>query len=240
MIMVNTRSAKENKTKVSAEKGRTVPATEIDLETPDQSVDEVERETTESTPMPKVREQEKKTMEFSPIDIVDDTTSNTPETIKDDSLAKRTSFTERIAIMVGMKPREKDEIVPTTEKGKTFGTVPAVATEDNRDDDHVDLVATASHVAPIEDGTTANQEKTPLLELIDLMTKLEKIDKQLKCSEEDRQLLKKEIRYNKHKSLDHCFNLAKATEERLQQMSDKAEATDKERERRASKKTCKK
>ena len=59
--MVNTRSAKENKTKVSAEEGRTVPATEVDLETPDQSVNEVERETTESTPMPKVGEQEKKT-----------------------------------------------------------------------------------------------------------------------------------------------------------------------------------
>ena len=48
VIMVNTRSAPENKTKVSAEEGRTVPATEIDLETPDQSVDEVARETTES------------------------------------------------------------------------------------------------------------------------------------------------------------------------------------------------
>ena len=104
--MVNTRSAKENKTKVSAEGGRTVPATEIDLETPDQSVDEVERKTTESTPIPNVEEQ-KKTIEFSPIDIVDDTTSNTPETIKDDSQAKRTSFTERIAMMVGMKRRDR-------------------------------------------------------------------------------------------------------------------------------------
>ena len=50
--------------------------------------------------MPNVEEQEKKTIEFSPIDIVDDTTSNTPETIKDDSQTKRTSFTERIAMMV--------------------------------------------------------------------------------------------------------------------------------------------
>ena len=192
--MVNTRSAKENKTKVSTEEGRTVPATEIDLETPDQSVNEGERETTESTPMPKVEEQEKKTMEFSPIDIVNDTTSNTPETIKDDSHAKITSFTERIAMMVGMKSRENVEEASTTEKGKTFGTVSAVATEDNRDDDHVDLVATASHEAAIEDGTTANQEKTPLFELSDLMAKLEQIDKQLKCCEEDRQLLKKVIK----------------------------------------------
>ena len=108
--IVNTRSAKENKTKVSAEEGRTVPATEIDLETPDQSVHEVERKSTESTPMPNEEEQEKKTMEFSPIDIVDDTTSNTPKTIKDDSHAKRTSLTEKIAKMVGMKPRGNVEI----------------------------------------------------------------------------------------------------------------------------------
>ena len=189
--MVNTRSAKENKTKVSTEEGRTVPATEIDLETPDQSVNEGERETTESTPMSKVEEQEMKTMEFSPIDIVNDTMSNTPETIKDDSHAKITSFTERIAMMVGMKPRENVEEASTTEKGKTFGMVSAVATEDNRDDEYVDLVATASHEAAIEDGTKANQEKTPLFELSDLMAKLEQIDKQLKCSEEDRQLLKR-------------------------------------------------
>ena len=73
---------------------------EIDLETPDQCIDGVERKTTESTPMPNAEEQEKKTIEFSPIYIVDNTTSNTPETIKDDSQTKRTSFTERIAAMV--------------------------------------------------------------------------------------------------------------------------------------------
>ena len=100
--------------------------------------------------MPNVDEQEKKTIEFSPIDIVDDTTSNKPETIKDDSQAKRTSFTQRIAMMVEMKPREKEEIAPTTEKGKIFGTVSAIATEDNRDVDQVELVATASHEAAVE------------------------------------------------------------------------------------------
>ena len=41
----------------------------------------------------------------------------------------------------------------------------------------------------------------------------------------------KEIRYNKNESLDNCFNLARATEEKLQQMSDKVEATDKGREK---------
>ena len=50
--MVNTRSTKENKTKEGAEGKQAEPANEIDLETPDQSVDEVGKKTTESTPMP--------------------------------------------------------------------------------------------------------------------------------------------------------------------------------------------
>ena len=83
--MVNTRGVKEHKIKEKAMEEPSVPAREIDLETPDQSVDGVERKTTESTPIRIAEEQEKKTMEFSPIDIVDYPTSNTPETIKDDS-----------------------------------------------------------------------------------------------------------------------------------------------------------
>ena len=63
LSMVNTRSAKESKTRGSAEEGRTEPAIEIDLETPDQSVDEVEKKTTESTPMPNAEEQNQKSME---------------------------------------------------------------------------------------------------------------------------------------------------------------------------------
>ena len=116
-------------------------------------------------------------------------------------------------------------------KGKTFGMVSAVATEDNRGDDRGDLDATASHEATVENGTTTNQEKTPLLEVSDLMAKLEQIDKKLKCSEKDREVIKKEIRYNKNEYLDNYFNLASATEEKLQQMSDKVEATDKDREK---------
>ena len=54
--LVNTRSEKENKTRGSAEEGRTEPAIEIDLETPDQSVDEVDKKTTESIPMPNAEE----------------------------------------------------------------------------------------------------------------------------------------------------------------------------------------
>ena len=200
--MVNTRSAKESKTKVSAVEGRTVPAIEIDLETPDQSVDEVERKTTESTPMPNAEEQEKETIEVSPIDTVEDTTSNTPETIKDDSQTKRTSFTERVAMMVGMKPRDKKEVEPTSEKGKTFETVSTITKEAIQNDEQIKHGATANH------GTTANHEKTTSLELGDLMAKLDQIDKKLKCSEEDRQVLKKGIRYNKNENLDNYFHLA--------------------------------
>ena len=63
--MVNTRSVKENKTKESAVEGPTAPTIKIDLETPDQSVDEVQKKTTESTPMPNVEEQEKRRLNFT-------------------------------------------------------------------------------------------------------------------------------------------------------------------------------
>ena len=62
------------------------------------------------------------------------------------------------------------------------------------------------------------------------MAKLDQIDRRLKCSEEDREVIKKELRYNKHEYLVNYFNLAKATEEKLQQMSDKVDTTDKDRE----------
>ena len=116
--MVNTRSSKENKTKEGAEGKNTEPAIEIDLKTPDQTVDEVEKKTTESTPMPNAEEQNQKSMEFSPIDTVEDLTGNTPETVKDESQAKKTSFTERIAMMVGMKSRNVVAEEPNAEKGK--------------------------------------------------------------------------------------------------------------------------
>ena len=128
-------------------------------------------------------------------------------------------------MMVGMKPKEKEEVVPTTEKGKAFGTNCAITTEANQNDEQIEPGATANH------GATAKLEETTSLELGDLMEKLKQIDKKLKCSEEDRQMLKKEVRYNKNEDLDNCFNLARATEEKLQQMSDKVEATDKEQEK---------
>ena len=75
------------------------------------------------------------------------------------------------------------------------------------------------------------ESKTPSLELGDLWTKLEQIDKKLKCSEEDHQELKKEIRHNKNENLDNYYVLMRATEEKLKQMADKVETTDKEREK---------
>ena len=83
--MVNTRSIKEHKAEEKAMEEPTVPAREINLETPDQSTDGLERKTTESSPMPNAEEQGKKTIEFSPIGNVEQTTNNTPETMKDDS-----------------------------------------------------------------------------------------------------------------------------------------------------------
>ena len=68
------------------------------------------------------------------------------------------------------------------------------------------------------------------IELGNLRAKLDQIDKKLKCSEEDREVIKKEIIYNKNEYLDNYFNLARATEEKLKQMLDKVEATDKDRE----------
>ena len=69
--------------------------------------------------------------------------------------------------MVGMKPREKEEVVQTTEKSRTFGTVSAITTEAKHDDEQVKI------------GATAHQEKTTSLELGDLMANLEQIDKKI-------------------------------------------------------------
>ena len=104
--MVSTRSGTENKTKEGTKDKQVESTIEIDLETPDQSVDEVEKKTTESTPMPHMEDQNPKTVEFSPIDALEDRTGNTRETVKDDSQVKKTSFTENLAMMVGMKSRD--------------------------------------------------------------------------------------------------------------------------------------
>ena len=226
--MVNTRSNTENKTKEGTEGKQAEPAIEIDLETPEQSVDELEKKTTESTPMPNAEEQNQKSMKFSPIDTGEDTTGNMPETVKDESQVKRTSFTERIAMMVGMKSRDIVTEEPKAEKGKTFGTVYTKTTDTDQNEDQVRPGAAANNRATADHETTS-------LDLGDLMANLDQIDKRLKHSEEYREVIKKELRYNKHEYLDNFFNLAKATEEKLQQMSDMVDATDGERSKKIKK-----
>ena len=222
--MVSTRSGTESKTREDVGEKQVEPTIEIDLETPDQSVDEVEKRTTESTPMPHVEDQSPKTVEFSRIDALEDTTGNTRETVKNDSQVKKTSFTDKLAMMVGFKAKENVTEEPKTERARTFGTVSTKATEAGQNEEQAKAEATA------EEKPTADHEETTI-ELGDLLAKLNQIDKRLKNSEEDREVIKKEIRYNKHEYLDSYFNLAKATEERLKEMSDKVEATNEEREK---------
>ena len=126
--------------------------------------------------------------------------------------------------MVGMKPK-KEEVRPAIKKSQTFGTDFAIATEAKKDKKQITQKATANqHKQTMESKTTS-------FELGDLMAKLEQIDENLKCSEEDRQELKKEVRHNKNENLDNYYVLVRATEEKLQQMANKAETTDKEREK---------
>ena len=107
--MVNTRSNKDQTIGEKFAKKDSALVTEVELETPEQSTDEVERNTAESKAIPNVDEQGTKTIEFSPIGNGNEITGNTPEKIKDDSQTKRTSFTERFAAMVAMKPNNTED-----------------------------------------------------------------------------------------------------------------------------------
>ena len=124
--------------------------------------------------MPNVENQETKTIEFSPIGNGDKITNNTPETINDNSQTKKTSFTERIAAMDGMKSREKEQVVAATEKGETFGNVSTITTETNQDKEQV----TQETVSNQEERPT--ESRAPSVELGELMTKLDQIDEKLK------------------------------------------------------------
>ena len=229
--MVNTRSNTENRAKESTEGKQAKPTIEIELETPDQSVDEVGKKTTESTPMPTAEEPNPKPIEFSPIDNVEDTTGNTPEMVKDESQAKRTSFTERLAIMVGMKSRDAAVEETKAEKGKIFGTVSTRTIDTDQNEDQIRPGTATNNRTTCPDNRTTTDQGTATLELGDLMAKLDQIDEKLKHSEEDRDVIRKEIRNNKHEYLDSYFHLARATEEKLQQMSDKIDTTDEERDK---------
>ena len=222
--MVSTRSTTENRAKEGTEGERVEPTIEIDLETPDQSVDETGKMATESTPMPKAEEPNPNPIEFSPIGNVEDAIGNTEETVKEDSQVKKTSFTEKLAMMVGLKTKENMTEEPKAERARTFGTVSTKTTEANPGEEQTKAEATAKN------RPTADHEEATI-ELGDLMAKLNQIDKKLKHSEEDREVIRKELRYNKHEYLDSYFNLAKATDERLKEMSDKVDATNEERDK---------
>ena len=137
--------------------------------------------------MPNAQEQETKT-----ICNGNEVTGKTPETIKDDSPTKRTSLTERIAAMVGLRLRDKEEMILGTDKSKTFETVSAISTEageggqqiTERTTGHSEKPKTESKLSPVVLGY--------------LMLKLEQMDKKLKSSEEHRQEVRREVRLNEN------------------------------------------
>ena len=53
----------------------------------------------------------------------------------------------------------------------------------------------------------------------------------MKCSEEDCLQLKREINHNQNENLDNYYCMVRATEDKLQQMSEKVVTTDNEREK---------
>ena len=65
--MVNTRGNKDQTTEEKITRNDSEPITDVDLETPKQSTDEVERNATESRPMPNVEQQRTKTNKLPPI-----------------------------------------------------------------------------------------------------------------------------------------------------------------------------
>ena len=132
--------------------------------------------------------------------------------------------------MVGMKSRDAVAEEPKAEKGKTFGTVSTITTEANQYDDQIKQgTATSKRAA------TTHETTTPL-EVGDFMAKLDQIDKKLKDSEEDREAMKKQFRYNEHEYLDNYFNL---TRKRFSICQTRWRPLTKV-ETRTSKKTCKK
>ena len=126
--------------------------------------------------------------------------------------------------MVEMKSRDAAAEETKAKKSKIFGKVSTRTTDTDQNEDQIRPGTATNNRTTTDHGTTN-------LELGDLMANLDQIDKKLKHSEEDREVIKKELRYNKHEYLVNYFNLARATEEKIQQMSDKVNATDEEREK---------
>ena len=108
-----------------------------------------------------------------------------------------------------MKTRDEEEVITGIDKSKTFGTVSAIATEAGQGEEQV-TERTAGH-----SERHLAESKTPLVELEDLMLKLEPRKKTqvqrggLSGNEEM-------VRHNKNENLDNYFNKARAAEEKLQ------------------------
>ena len=86
--------------------------------------------------------------------------------------------------MVGMKSRDAEAEELKAERGKTIGTVLTKTTDADQSEDQVRPGAADNNRATVDHETTS-------LELGDLMAKLNQIDKKLKHSEEDREVIKK-------------------------------------------------
>ena len=85
--MVNTRSNKQEKElqetiEEKLMKQKVAPVTEVDLETPEQSINDIEKKMTESTIMPNAEQQETKKIEIAPVGNGNEVTSQASETKK--------------------------------------------------------------------------------------------------------------------------------------------------------------
>ena len=172
--------------------------------------------------MPNSEKEGAKTVGFSRIGNENEVTGSTPKTIKDDSQTMKTSFTERFAAIVELRSKDKEEAITGTDKSKIFGTLSAITTEAGKQI----AERTAAHSA-----RPVIESKVPPVELGDLMLKLEQMVKELKSSEEERQEMRREVRQIKNENLDNYFTSARATEEKLLQVAERVETTDKEREK---------
>ena len=90
-------------------KRKSAPVAHVDLETIDQTIDDVEKKTTELSPMPNAEELEANKFGFQPFGNGDQITGNTPDTKKGGSETKNSSFMERLVAMVVMRPKHKEQ-----------------------------------------------------------------------------------------------------------------------------------
>ena len=110
------------------------------------------------------------------------------------------------------------------EKSKIFGTVSTITTEADQGNE------TFIEVAAGYQNGLAEESKIPLVELGDLMSKLEQLVKSHSAVRRTARNYRRNLRIT-NENLENYFDLARATEEKLQQMANKMETTEKEREK---------